>query len=87
MFLWFTLNKQRFSKYNSFDIFKQLASKGVIAVPGDDFSVPLLTSANTNTTSSSSSSTAVHVRLTYAAATESQINTGIERLGNALKNM
>ena len=89
MFLWLTLNKHKYQSYDSFEIFKLLANNGIIAVPGDDFHVPTLSNIIPVNKSSEDikQKKDIHLRLTYAASTESQMNIGINRLGNALKNI
>lgn len=68
------------------ELFRQLASVGVIIVPGDDFYVPsIMEELNTSTTTNRSKE--VTLRLTYAAAQPEAIDEGIGRLSNGIQNI
>ena len=78
----------------SFEIFKYLAGKGIIAVPGGDFRVSPSTCDINNAVEGEvkqqQSEEIVDpsiVRLTFAAASPVQIQTGIERLAVAMTSL
>ena len=61
------------------EVFKTLASHGVIVVPGNDFMVPQC--ADTN------SSSKMTIRLSYAATLPDQIYEGVQRLAKGLQEV
>ncbi len=82
MFLWLTFHN--LGNITSFDLFRKLAEAGVICVPGDDFLVP---DVNAVIGRGSSSNRELCLRVTFAAATPAQIRTGIEKLGNCIRDI
>lgn len=80
MFLWATFdNNPKMRGVKSHELFVQLAAKGVIAVPGEEFYVPPL---DDNTSGKREFPT---LRLSFAAPSEQAINEGVARLAAALK--
>lgn len=78
MFIWLRFPTLRMS---SFDLFKVLASKGVICVPGSDFFVPGVDSPVEAT------ETVPSLRLTFAAASPEQIAKGIAVMADEIKQL
>jgi 2-aminoadipate transaminase len=82
MFLWATIKHQSFRNVSSHDLFVELAGKGIIAVPGDEFYVPPLTTEKG--TGAVVRKEFPCLRLSFAAPSVSTINEGAARLAAAL---
>jgi DNA-binding transcriptional MocR family regulator len=82
MFLFLKFNSGSLSSLpSSEELFKRLASAGVIVVPGDDFRVPRIGDEIEE------SERTIPIRLTYAASQPQQIIDGINRLGNGIREI
>jgi len=80
MFLWLTFPGLPLS---SFELFKQFADVGVIAVPGDDFFVEGIKIDSNNSCEKETKS--AMIRLTFAASSPAQIAEGIKRMAVGIK--
>lgn len=80
MFIFLRFSLEHLGNISSDDLFKRLASVGVIVVPADDFHVDRLNQQNEIKTD-------VVIRLTYAAAQPQQIHDGIYRLAQGIEEI
>jgi DNA-binding transcriptional MocR family regulator len=85
MFLWATVKHSNFRNMSSRDLFVELATKGIIAVAGDEFHVPSLQERSDDIVTATKTNEFPSLRLSFAAPTVKTISEGVPRFAAALE--